>query len=210
MQPRNLLQARFLLLVFYGASSAFGQEKVGIGVSFEPTRLFFIGERVFSSVTTPVNMYIPINFASGHRLEPDFGFFSFSSKRSFAASTEQEEGAITRFGVGGFYLIPTNNALTLYAGPRVGLYFVSSKSSFSDQSSTSTSETKEIDVIVGLNFGGEYFLSSQFSVGAEAQANYISFGEPEETRTPPSPAPVTDRSQHMLSTNALFFVRMYF
>lgn len=187
MEPGKLLQASFLLLVLCCAGRASGQENVGVGVSFEPTRLFLVGESILTTyITTPVSVYVPLTFNSMYRLEPDFGFISFGSQRTYDISTDRNEGS------------------------RVGLYFVSSKTSYSGQFASTSTRITETDLMVGLSVGGEYFASSQFSFGAEAQANYISFGKPRETRTPLEPDRLKDRSQHMYSSNALFFLRLYF
>lgn len=215
MKPRvfSLILLTLCVLLFgaHGIAQDTGTH-VGIGVSIDPPRLFMAsGSSIYSNVLTPVNIYVPIT-GPHFRVEPDLGFYSSTYQSSLSGSTSEDDGSIFHVGAGAFYLITTDSPARIYIGPRIGLNFVSTKSSSSSQGGTYSTETSETDFTVGLCVGGEYMLSSQFSVGGEAQLNYISFGQPDVTNTPPPPTTVTsaDITRHLVSTNVLFFFRWFF
>jgi hypothetical protein len=172
--------------------------------------------------TSPINLYLTINATPSFRIEPIFGIYSFRSERTTTTpgftpptSTSKTGVTLTHLGVGGFYLIPTSNSLQMYVGPRIGFNFVTTLSTsylyFNGVQQQQEVETKETDFFVGLNFGAEYFPITEFSIGAEVSGNYVSFGNPEVTRTPASSSSsTTERKQHIITTNGLFFLRWYF
>ena len=215
LKSRSFLLALAAITISFLTGIADAQDsdiRVGVGVSIDPPRLFMTGgSNVYSNVLTPVNIYVPIGF-SHVRIEPEIGMYSYSNQSTLTGTTGEQNLSIVHAGVGGFYLISMDSQARLYVGPRVGLNFISSKFSSSGPSGTFSSETSETDVVVGVNIGGEYLLSSHFSVGGEAQLNYLSFGKQDNTV---SPAPVftnpsPDESRHLISTNVLFFFRWFF
>ena len=159
-----------------------------------------------------------------------FGLSSYSTETSTSSSTPgyipstiSNDGSGVFVGLGAYYLVPFNNSLIMYVGPKFGLSFLSSSSEqpyyggpYPSTNTRDLLKTKETDFIVGAGFGAEYFPFAQFSVGGEFQFNYTSFGNPDRTRTitpPPSPPPTSttsERKQHLWNTDALFFVRWYF
>lgn len=211
---------------------------LGLGMSIEPA-LFgasmvyytgpygpegYYGMSQSAYATSPINVYLTINATPSFRIEPVFGIYSFKNERTTTApgytpptSTSKTEVTLTHLGLGGFYLIPTSNSLQMYVGPRIGFNFVTMLSAgiYYDQISGSYQqqevESKETDFSVGLSFGAEYFPITEFSMGAEVSGNYVSFGNPEVTRTPASSSSsTTERKQHIITTNGLFFLRWYF
>lgn len=133
-------------------------------------------------------------------------------------SVVETDVTLLHLGIGAFYLIPSTNNFQMYLGPRLGLNFVTSSSAgpYYDNVTRGyvqrTTESTETDFALGLTFGGECFAAREFSVGAEVEANYVSFGNPDITNTPAyqSSPSTTDRKQHIITTDALFFVRWYF
>jgi hypothetical protein len=59
----------------------------------------------------------------------------------------------------------------------------------------------------GLAVGGEFFISPHFSLGGEAQLNYIAFSDPEVN---PTPSSTQSRTNKIVTNNALMFFRWYF
>jgi hypothetical protein len=61
-------------------------------------------------------------------------------------------------------------------------------------------------------FGAEYFPLAELSIGGEVDLNYVSFGNPDISQSPPQPGtqPTTTRTQTLVSTGALLFIRWYF
>ncbi|HXX63242.1 MAG TPA: outer membrane beta-barrel protein [Bacteroidota bacterium] len=217
MKTRGLLA--IALFAFLGASTATAQDStvhVGIGVSIDPPRLFISsGSSFYSNVVTPVNVYVPIGSAH-FRVEPDFGFYSYTYESTVSGTSEENDASIVHIGLGAFYIISSGSPTRVYLGPRLGLNFVSMKSSSSYLSIASSSEVSETDFTIGLAVGGEHMLSPQFSVGGEAQLNYIIFGQPTETQTSggmPAQSNASnsvDVTRHLFATNVLFFFRWYF
>jgi hypothetical protein len=109
-----------------------------------------------------------------------------------------------RLGVGLFAVRPVDSSFNSYFGPRVGILSTSSTSSSTGSSESKTTET---DFFVGFCLGGEYLLSPHFSMGGEAQLNYISFGNPDRTS---GSATSSTRSQSLFTNNAVMFFRWYF
>ena len=118
-------------------------------------------------------------------------------------SSQDNSSSVIRIGLGAFYSHVLENNFNTYFGPRIGFLFNSSTSHYTGSPETTTSET---DFFIGFCTGGEYLLSSHFSLGGEVQLNYISFGEPDVS---PSTS-TSSRSQSIFTTNALVFFRWYF
>jgi len=203
-------------LVLYTAAAQDSGVRVGIGVSIDPPRLFLSsGPSYYSNVVTPVNVSVPIS-ATHFRVEPDFGLYSYTYESTMSGTSDENDASIIHVGLGAFYLIPSESPTRIYLGPRFGLNFVSTKSSTTYLSTPSSTEISETDITVGIAVGGEHMLSTQFSVGGEAQLNYISFGQPDVTETSGGvPAGLNsssspDVTRHLFATNVLFFFRWYF
>lgn len=226
------------LLVVMLSPALFSQEemnnRIGAGISIDPARLgqanyFFYSPEGFQEVflinNSPIAFYLPIHTSPKFRIEPSFAFYSLSVEHaptytSYSVTSDSKDISAISAGLRAVYVARLSNALNSYFGPRLEVTFLSS--TFEDfyiinnsPRVTRISETKETDVTVGLVFGAEYFPISQFSVGGEFSFNYISFGNPDLTRTttPPQPSPMAtpgERKQHSFRTDVLFFVRWYF
>ncbi len=187
--------------------------RVGFGVSLNPVALVNLSSA--SALFLPVGLtdiYIPIQIGNNFRLEPDAGYLSMSTETKYPQTTyspaysSNSSNSMTRIGLGAFYVMPVDTSFRSYVGPRFGLLFTSSESSSTYPGSTNTS-SDETDFYLGLAAGGEYMLSTHFSVGCEVQFNYVNLGEPSV-----SPAQPTSSTQsgHMVTNNALMFLRWYF
>jgi hypothetical protein len=209
MKTRSLWLSLIIISLYF---NAFGQAedeskktKFGVGISLEPLHVFTLGSTLYSTALLPVSIYFSVNTPS-ISLQPEFGIYSYS----YESGGSNNSASIVKVGLGGLFPITQGPSSRAYLGPRVGVLFISQSSS-SSGTTTYTSDRKETDVIIGLAAGGEYFVSSQFSVGGEAQINYYSFGNPTTTTTPSSGSSSgSDRSQSFISTNGLFFLKFYF
>lgn len=178
----------------------------GIGVSLNPNALIALGTGVeFFLPIGFTNIYVPIMPSPGFRIEPDAGIFSTSSETSGGGSTSKSSSSFLRVGVGLFLVSSPEPSFNAYAGPRLGLLSVSSSSSLSGGGPENKSS--EMDFFIGFCVGGEYLFSQHFSVGGEAQVNYISFGNPDRTPAPTTPS---TRTQSMITNNAVVFFRWYY
>lgn len=168
------------LVILLHVSPASGQERqprIGVGVSLNPTALF-VGPG--STLFLPVgftNIYVPIEVSPTFRLEPEVGIFSASSGSSTTT--------YFRGGVGLLYVRSIDSSFNIYVGPRIGAL-----------STSSTGSTGVIDFFLGPCVGGEQSFSPHFSIGGEAQLNYVRFGRP--------------RNGSIITNNALMFFRWYF
>lgn len=120
------------------------------------------------------SIYIPIIVSPKFRLEPEIGFWWLS--RSGYSST------ILRIGWG-MFSIERKKQTNLYQGLRVGVILKD------DYTSTT-------DIFIGPALGGEYLFSSHFSLGGEAQLNFVYCTNADSRST--------------LSTKVLSFLRWYF
>jgi hypothetical protein len=221
-----------LAVAIFASQDSISQEQVhnriGIGMSIEPALFgssllyyttaygpdgyYIVNQSAYQA--SPINVYLPINVTPTFRLEPVFGIYLFRNEHTII-TTYKSEVTLTHLALGGFYLIPTNTNLQMYVGPRIGLNFVTSLSTdyyypglIAVQRERKTTQT---DVVAGLNFGGEFYASPAFSIGGEIDANYVFYGNPDVSYTPPQTGTsTTERKQHVIATGALFFLRWYF
>ena len=103
-----------------------------------------------------------------------------------------------------------HSAVRLFLGPRAGVTFVSTDSSLTTPYGRSSSESSETVFVFGACVRDEYQLALQFSVGGEAQVNYISLGTPDVTSSAASSSSAGDVSRHLIASNELFFFRWYY
>lgn len=234
----------FALFAFLFPSILLSQDQdtnhLGIGVSFDPSKVGHITIYSFDpnpSVTsivnkTPIIFYLPININNQFRIEPMFGLSSINSEYDQSSKVDTNSDfsntkntytvASTTIGFGGFYISSLSNYFNLYFGPRLYFTFLSySNESKYEQSYNNhyssndmKTESKELDITIGLSVGAEYFLYRKFSLGAEASLDYTSYGNPDVTNTPQQTAPYfitsNDRTQYSYNTSGIFFVRWYF
>jgi hypothetical protein len=75
-----------------------------------------------------------------------------------------------------------------------------------------TGTSSETDFMISGIFGAEYFPLREFSIGGEIDFNYVSFGNPDYTQTPPPTGmqTTTTSTRSLVSTGALLFIRWYF
>ncbi len=215
--------------------------RVGVGISIEPamfgSSLVYVSYPSSSYLyavvaqpayaTTPINVYVPILARDNVRIEPQFGIYSFGYEETdrtpatqfnpASVSTYKYDASLIHLALGVSYIVPVSEKVQVSFGPKVGLNLVSSTSVLPTYSGypvliSQQIDTKETDFYLGAGFGGEYIASRDFTLGAEVAVDYVSFGNPERTYSPPSTAPSTtvERKQHVVQSGALFFVRWYF
>jgi hypothetical protein len=221
--------------ILFICSAAVAQDTLrphlGAGVSVEPG---LFGQTVYYSTggsgpyltagpiysVSPYYIYLPVTLTRNFRIEPRFGIYSLHSESSNSLTPSQpttDDFTLTHIGLSVEYLIPVTERFQIYAGPRAGLNFLSETSSYYGYTEYPTygkytTTQSETDFLISGIFGAEYFPLRELSVGGEIDFNYVSFGNPDYTQTPASiPAQgTTTRTQSLVSTGALLFVRWYF
>jgi hypothetical protein len=205
MNVRHLIIFFILLMI---SSLCFSQESdsnIGLGVSLNPTALF--SSSTTSTMFLPIgltNIYIPITIGQKFRIEPEIGIYSQSSESKSGTSTSKNSSTLFRLGFGLLKIHPYEDVFNAYFGTRMGILSLSSTSSYTGSPDASTNE---IDAYIGFVVGGEHMLSPHFGIGGEVQLNYVSFGQPERT---PAPSTTSDRSQSIITNNAVMFFRWYY
>ncbi len=219
---------------------------LGIGVSYDFARTTHITYYYYTpyasevplvpsqiNIDLPILFYIPLNLTPNFRIEPAFGINSMKSGNTSSTSdinnyssivTNSYDASVATIGLSGYYIFLISNSLSVYLGPRFNLSFCStdSKNDYdylnNGMYSHSAYETitKETDITTGLAFGAEYYPIKNFSFGAEANFNYISYGNPDISNTtspPPQPSTSTStssRTQHSFNTGGMICIRWYF
>jgi hypothetical protein len=204
--------------------------RLGAGISVEPalfgqTVFYSSGSGTFTMTAplysvSPYYVYFPVTLTRNFRVEPRFGIFSFSDEETNSLSPSQPQKndmTLTHVGLSLEYLIPTSEKFQLYVGPRAGLNFLSSTSSQYIYSGGPgpvpvTYTFSETDFLISGIFGGEYFPMSELSIGGEIDVNYVTFGNPDQSQSPPTTGSTSTSTltRSLFSTGALLFVRWYF
>ena len=182
---------------------------LGIGVSLNPAAIAG-GNQVLLPVGLG-NLYFPLIIGSSFKLEPEFGLLRLSEKTTAGTTSTESSATLTRLGIGAFWVTPIRESFRAYVGPRVGIVRNSESSRFGTQPESKVTQT---NLVLELATGGEHLFSSHFSLGGEVRLGYINVGESKVTPTPPTPTPTppppVDRSESILTTNALILLRWYF
>ncbi|MDP4199656.1 MAG: outer membrane beta-barrel protein [Bacteroidota bacterium] len=197
---------------------------IGLGVSIT-TNVAVLGSEnnrdPFSDVTlSAVNFLIPMRF-SAFKIEPEIGYVSSSySSPLYNGSGRDVTFGLLHFGSGFYYLIPVASGASVYIGPKLGIeaYNETDKATdslFSSGIQISTDNYSRTDFFAGLVFGGEYFFSRAFSMGVEAEVEYLNYGTLTRTTTITPASPSTSQSApsptgHQLNTKAAAIARIYF
>ncbi len=179
------------------------RNRYGVGISLFEEFLSFAGSTYVTDLTGGVNVYFPARIGETFRIEPEIGVMFMSYDYEHEGETYHGSERVVRIGIGLGPVIRRGN-LDIYYGLRFGLAFASVK----DYARTIYSpegtedELSKTDWYFAPAFGGEYFVSSHFSIGGEVRVEYISYGEWDDTSS------MTDL--YTIQNRNLFFVRWYF
>jgi hypothetical protein len=189
-----------LLLVFLATpAQAQSPWKLGIGISLNQLFADLDEESAFA---IPINnLHFPVAFGEHLLLEPEVGMTKGKQTVEVLGVRQEFNATIWRLGIGIFYRFPATEDLRVYLGPR----FKWMRTTASEDDGTDKTEFAETDVSIGAALGGEYFFSSHFSLGGEAQFNYIDLGEPDVEI-----GDVVDLRRRIFTTDTLVMIRWYF
>jgi hypothetical protein len=180
---------------------------IGAGLSLLSPVIVAGGATLFAGPFGGGSLVIPLDIAGVVRIEPEVAIFHYSEADNVSA----DSATSAKVGVGIFYMFGIGGDAQGTIGARLGPQFVSVYEE-RDTPMIGTTETtrSSVNFAAGPAFGGEYFPSEYFSVGAEAQLNFIYLGE-EKIDIDPGPDPGgNDRTGLAVHTNALIYARAFF
>ncbi|TEU00108.1 MAG: hypothetical protein E3J23_03460 [Candidatus Stahlbacteria bacterium] len=170
------------------------QEKrssIGLGVS--------LGKELYMGGLTLLDFptfYLPITLSSNFRIEPEIGYYRYSSEFENSETTE------TYLTVGcGIFLISQKGKTNIYYGLRLGFIRVYEYDKWI-WNGQDVYEAHRTDYYIGPAIGGEYFFNKHLSLGGEIQVNFISIGKWSDS--------TGKHSVSVTRTKPLIFVRWYF
>jgi hypothetical protein len=176
-----------------------GRFGIGVGLATgEFASIGFISDAFPDPGGFAPQLYFPINLTPSFRLEPQIG------RVSYKIDDAGGKGALTSLGIGAFYVTAPSQQTDLYLGGRLISSWASETSPPAPFVATKRSGR---DTILALVVGGEFLASARFSVGAEAQLNFIAIGD-RDVETPGQPD-TTDQGGSAFSTQGVLFVRVY-
>jgi hypothetical protein len=188
-----------LLIVLAAPAQAQSPWKLGVGISLNQLFADLDEESTFA---IPINnLFFPVAFGQRLLLEPEVGMTNGKQTVEVLSVRQEFKATIWRLGIGIFYRFPATEDLRVYVGPR----FKWIRTTASEDDGTEKTKFAETDVSIGAALGGEYFFSSHFSLGGEAQFNYVDLGEPDV-----EVGDVVDLRRRIFTTDTLVMIRWYF
>ena len=168
-----------------------------------------IGYNIAGVDVTRAAMLVPIDIKGVIRVEPYLTLSSFSRSQEDDQSTSDEGGALMGFGAGIFYIKDVSPSTLIGFGARLGPTFVSTSQTTTVKATNTTTEssTSRIDFGLQPTALGEYFLSNNFSLGAEVGLGINFIGN---TSRDPEPPNADEESGTVISTAGGVFVRWFF
>jgi hypothetical protein len=195
----KLWLSTLLLAILAAPAQAQSPWKLGIGISLN--RLFADLDEEAAFAIPINNIFFPVAFGEHLLLEPEVGMTRGKQTLEVLDVKQELKATIWRLGIGIFYRFPATDDLRVYLGPR----FKWIRTTASEDDGAQRTEFAETDISIGATAGGEYFFSSHFSLGGEAQFNYIDLGEPDV-----EVGDVVDLRRKIFTTDTLVIIRWYF
>jgi hypothetical protein len=187
---------------------------VGLGIGYNTPVIFArIGSPIPLSIMDFATVQIPIRLSPTVRFEPEIGYLSESIELSYSSQLLESSASMVRISGGLMFIAASYGSTNIYVGPRIAAQFYSTTETTPGfmSGSVEKTESKGTNLFFMGCVGAEHFFSPHFSLGAEVQLSYVSFGKPETTVTTPSPFPspiMTKRT--IFGINSLTHVRWYF
>jgi len=214
---KSFLCCGLLLLFVVSANAQDDRTRVGFGVGVGMNSpLGSPDDGDFSMLSAPASFanFTFVVRGKNFRLEPNFGYFSYSVEADRAYSngdTYLGELKSSNFRVGAVIAYATAIAsLNLYYGINIGIILSSASSEDTWRGSFTSSDSEDAsktDFFVGPAIGGEYMFSDNFSFGGEIQINYITVGQFDWELSEGTTK--NDVSTTVITTNALVILRWY-
>lgn len=185
-----------------------GKSMFGLGVTFNPGALLIPGEPdVILTQSGFNNILVPIR-TSTLTFEPEFGLNRTSVEREIQTGPTtftkvKAKASVKRIGAGLLKQFARRDNLEPYLAPRLGFIFTSTEE---PSGTSSTIKVSSTNFYFTGAAGAQYFLSSHFSLGGEAQLTYTKLGEPDVTGTS---FPGSQQSGSTITTLGVIAIRWY-
>jgi hypothetical protein len=187
------------------AAPAFAQQaqpRVGLGVSIDTLGF---GSVVTANTNALVRskFYVPIVLAPNFRIEPEIGWVR--SKNDNDSTTD----SAFDLGLGAMVLKSVTPVVDLYGGARLAVVWTRAEQIVGGGA---FQKIEQRNFTFAPVFGVEYKPSPWFSVGVEAQLNFVFLGDKDVTTSPPGAPTVktTGNGGDANTFEGLVFLRAYF
>jgi hypothetical protein len=171
--------------------NSFTLRTFGLGLHMEQ---FKWNDLNLDAATPPANkMILTFNVIQNLRIEPVFGFNSYTDKDSERNDNSYHIGC-------GIYGMKLFNRTNIYAGLKLGN--TSYKSERKDWNTDAKRTDKSNLFAIGPGVGCEYFFGKHFSIGGEINLKYSSYKEKDQDRE--------DKGTAVLTTDTGLILRFYF
>lgn len=190
--------AALAALAVSAPASAQQRPRLGIGVGLSAFDFNVTTLATNFPAGVPDSIYVPINLTPTFRIEPQLGVATLNQSLGNDPSIET---SVISVGLGAFWMQPASSQLDIYFGARVVRTSYTQKLKFSPPRPTETTDGADLRIIPAI--GGEFALHPRFSLGAEAQLAFVSFGD----RNVSTGGTIPGGSG--VQTGALLFARLY-
>lgn len=187
MRAANLIVCVLVLVTMAAPLWAQDTTRFGIGVNL----IDIIKSKDYND-TLEEQVYNWINFPVLHasvlmdrfRIDPEISYWRYSYSDNGMDYTKHYNTTILHFGIGGSMYIKKSDKVLTYAGVKLGLDRISSKSEYDYSGSYASdreTKTSRTDFYLGPCVGAEYFMTSDLSLGSEFQFLYTFLGDQKVT-----------------------------
>jgi hypothetical protein len=176
--------------------------RVGLGVSIDTLGFASAFTANTTALVSP-KLYIPIVVAPNVRIEPEIGWVRARNDNDSTSDSAFD------LGIGAMFLKSVNQNVDLYGGARLRVVWMRMEQV---TGGGGFEKTEQRNFTFAPVIGGEYKPSPWFSVGVEAQLNFIFLGNEDITTTAPGGATVktTGSGGDAQTLAGLAFLRVYF
>jgi len=194
--------------------------RIGIGASLSSRPLVLVGDD--GTAGSPAGMagvHVPFYLGEHLRLEPEFGILVQNGGSILGlgplfvpAEGERFDLHVTvfRFLLGIQWATRLGRDTVAYVGPKVGMQSRTITLDFGAETNVGDVKVRAVDFWLGAVAGGEAFLTSHFSLGAEIGFYYLNQGSPAILVVSQERDTENLANQWFLSTQALLAARVYF
>lgn len=192
---KTTLRLAVLCVALSLASPAAAQEATprgGIGIALSNLD---VGS-LFTGGFPAAQIYVPIVISPGLRIEPELGVLKLEDDQD-----PSQDVSVYTLGVGLLFTRHVGEDVLAYVGPRLAISRVSQP--VNDPFGPGSVDAVGTDLRLAAAIGGEYFFSSRFSLGAEAQLAFMAVGDRDVSGVG------TIEGGSSLATHALAFFRAY-